>query len=92
MFCMLAHSNHCIFFFSVPALQADPNTLFRSNSLSSKAMEQFMKVSKIISFAETDFAVLVEFESVTAHAEMMHYYTFFPPSFRLLACCICTRC
>lgn len=27
------------------ALIADPNTLFRSNSLSSKAMEQFMKVS-----------------------------------------------
>lgn len=53
--CMLARSNHCIFFFSVPALQADPNTLFRSNSLSSKAMEQFMKVSKIISFAETEF-------------------------------------
>lgn len=26
------------------ALIADPNTLFRSNSLSSKAMEQFMKV------------------------------------------------
>lgn len=28
------------------ALTADPNTLFRSNSLSSKAMEQFMKVSQ----------------------------------------------
>lgn len=26
-------------------LPADPNTLFRSNSLASKAMEQFMKVS-----------------------------------------------
>lgn len=26
------------------ALLADPNTLFRSNSLASKAMEQFMKV------------------------------------------------
>lgn len=32
------------------ALKADPNTLFRSNSLSSKAMEQFMKVSEEISF------------------------------------------
>lgn len=27
-------------------LPADPNTLFRSNSLASKAMEQFMKVSR----------------------------------------------
>lgn len=32
------------------ALKADPNTLFRSNSLSSKAMEQFMKVSEEIYF------------------------------------------
>lgn len=28
------------------ALPADPNTLFRSNSLASKSMEQFMKVSR----------------------------------------------
>lgn len=27
-------------------LSADPNTLFRSNSLASKSMEQFMKVSR----------------------------------------------
>lgn len=30
---------------SLCALPADPNTLFRSNSLASKSMEQFMKVS-----------------------------------------------
>lgn len=30
------------------ALIADPNTLFRSNSLASKAMEQFMKVCQHI--------------------------------------------
>lgn len=29
---------------SLCALPADPNTLFRSNSLASKSMEQFMKV------------------------------------------------
>lgn len=61
MFCMLARSNRCIFFSSVPALQADPNTLFRSNSLSSKAMEQFMKVRKIISFAETELFLFLSF-------------------------------
>lgn len=33
------------------ALTADPNTLFRSNSLSSKAMEQFMKVSQGLCFS-----------------------------------------
>lgn len=32
-------------------LTADPNTLFRSNSLSSKAMEQFMKVSQGLCFS-----------------------------------------
>lgn len=32
------------------ALTADPNTLFRSNSLASKAMEQFMKVRWCILF------------------------------------------
>lgn len=39
---------NCDFFFLFFSFTADPNTLFRSNSLASKAMEQFMKVWQTI--------------------------------------------
>lgn len=49
MFCNVVNADvdHFLFCF---ALTADPNTLFRSNSLASKAMEQFMKVRYLLLF------------------------------------------
>lgn len=56
---MLFFTLNPISLFSVFTLTADPNTLFRSNSLSSKAMEQFMKVSQGICFIWSEIVLFV---------------------------------